>query len=27
MDVVSEGDPNEWKYDPFTLTEEEGYLY
>lgn len=27
MDVVSEGDPDEWTYDPFTLTEDDGYLY
>ncbi|MBI5975972.1 ArgE/DapE family deacylase [Staphylococcus canis] len=27
MDVVSEGDASEWTYDPFTLTEDDGYLY
>lgn len=27
MDVVAEGDHDQWTYDPFTLTEEEGYLY
>ncbi|HHU6750135.1 TPA: ArgE/DapE family deacylase [Staphylococcus pseudintermedius] len=27
MDVVHEGDPNDWSYDPFTLTEDNGYLY
>ena len=27
MDVVSEGNADEWTYDPFTLTEHEGYLY
>ncbi|PTG35950.1 succinyl-diaminopimelate desuccinylase [Staphylococcus capitis] len=27
MDVVSEGNPDEWTYDPFTLTEDDGYLY
>ncbi|PTK97641.1 succinyl-diaminopimelate desuccinylase, partial [Staphylococcus haemolyticus] len=27
MDVVAEGDHDQWTYDPFTLTAEEGYLY
>lgn len=27
MDVVSEGDKDDWTYDPFTLTEDDGYLY
>lgn len=27
MDVVPEGNRDEWKYDPFTLTEEDGLLY
>ncbi|MGV3244881.1 ArgE/DapE family deacylase [Staphylococcus sp. 11261D007BR] len=27
MDVVSEGDKEDWTYDPFTLTEDDGYLY
>ncbi|UXR86972.1 ArgE/DapE family deacylase [Staphylococcus felis] len=27
MDVVSEGDASEWTYNPFTLTEYDGYLY
>ncbi|WP_145392359.1 ArgE/DapE family deacylase [Staphylococcus epidermidis] len=27
MDVVSEGDHDHWTYDPFTLTEDQGYLY
>ncbi|MCD8918241.1 ArgE/DapE family deacylase [Staphylococcus gallinarum] len=27
MDVVSEGDRQQWKYDPFKLTEEDGFLY
>lgn len=27
MDVVAEGDHDQWTHDPFTLTEEEGYLY
>lgn len=27
MDVVSEGDYDQWTYDPFTLTEDDGYLY
>ncbi|MGK8262815.1 ArgE/DapE family deacylase [Staphylococcus epidermidis] len=27
MDVVSEGNHDDWTYDPFTLTEDQGYLY
>ena len=27
MDVVDEGNHDEWTYDPFTLTEYNGYLY
>ncbi|KFE42114.1 ArgE/DapE family deacylase [Staphylococcus agnetis] len=27
MDVVAEGNHSEWTYDPFTLTEADGYLY
>lgn len=27
MDVVSEGNHDHWTYDPFTLTEDQGYLY
>ena len=27
MDVVSEGNHDDWTYDPFTLTENQGYLY
>ncbi|HHU6751464.1 TPA: ArgE/DapE family deacylase [Staphylococcus pseudintermedius] len=27
MDVVSEGDKDDWTYDPFILTEDDGYLY
>lgn len=27
MDVVSEGDASDWKFDPFVLTEEDGKLY
>src|SRR5699024_9432999 len=27
MDVVSEGDAADWKYDPFVLTEEDDKLY
>jgi peptidase, argE/dapE family len=27
MDVVDEGNHDEWTYDPFTLTENDGYLY
>ncbi len=27
MDVVDIGDKNEWSYDPFKLTEEDGKLY
>ena len=27
MDVVDAGDHNEWKHDPFKLTEEDGKLY
>ncbi|MCG7339110.1 ArgE/DapE family deacylase [Staphylococcus sp. ACRSN] len=27
MDVVSEGNRDQWKYDPFKLTEEDGFLY
>lgn len=27
MDVVSEGDHSQWTYEPFTLTEDNGFLY
>jgi len=27
MDVVSEGNRSQWTYDPFTLTEDNGFLY
>ncbi|RIO69686.1 ArgE/DapE family deacylase, partial [Mammaliicoccus sciuri] len=27
MDVVSEGDHSQWTYEPFTLTEDDGFLY
>lgn len=27
LDVVSEGNKNDWKFDPFTLTEHNGFLY
>lgn len=27
MDVVDEGNHNDWTHDPFTLTEDNGYLY
>ena len=27
IDVVDEGNHNDWTYDPFTLTEDNGYLY
>lgn len=27
MDVVSEGNSENWKYDPFEMTEEDGKLY
>lgn len=27
MDVVSEGDPDDWDYPPFELTEKDGMLY
>ncbi|SCT93609.1 succinyl-diaminopimelate desuccinylase [Staphylococcus xylosus] len=27
MDVVSEGDRSQWTYEPFTLTEDDGFLY
>ncbi|WP_251517206.1 MULTISPECIES: ArgE/DapE family deacylase [Staphylococcus] len=27
MDVVSEGDRDQWSYDPFKLTEKDGFLY